>query len=417
MPFLSGSGVTAIIPTYNRSTFLEEALASLLAQTLLPDEIVVVDDGSTDNTAEVVASISSQIVYIRQSNRGKSAALNLGLQRASNELIYILDDDDIAAEDCIERLVAGLEVSPKCEFSYGGHNAFRVSASGEVMVEPREAHPPDDDALSLVLMRRCLLFQSNMLVRKRCYMQLGPFNEEFIRSQDYEMLLRIVRKFPGKRIDGIVFSQRQHSGIRGSSTFPIKMQDNAAVWHRFNQRIFKSIYSTYALEEFLPGTVDMSNGQDQITALFHRCVIVGRRELWKLAAQDMRAVGVVAGRSQIHTLTCEQLKILRRMFGVPTQAMWNFAGAVEFHAALGEIAHPALSKHIRTALAAPLAGHLVYSLKQKEIKSVVYLLACLIYLSPSGGPLSNHLGNFVLKLINLKQAAKASSAESSPVMY
>lgn len=417
MSFPSGSGVTAIIPTYNRSTFLGEALASLLAQTLLPDEIVVVDDGSTDNTAEVVASISSQIVYIRQPNRGKSAALNLGLQRASNELIYILDDDDIAAEDCIERLVAGLEASPKSEFSYGGHNAFRVSALGEVLVEPREAHPPDDDDLSLVLMRRCLLFQSNMLVRKRCYMQLGPFKEEFIRSQDYEMLLRIVRKFPGKRIDGIVFSQRQHSGIRGSSTLRIKMQDNAAVWHRYNQRIFKSIHSTYALEEFLPGTVDISNDQDQITALFHRCVIVGRKELWKLAAQDMRTVGIVAGRAQIHRLTCEQSKILRRMFGVPTHAMWNFAGAGEFRAALREIAHPALSKDIRTALATPLPGHIIYSLKHKEIKSVIYLLACLIYLSPSGGRLSNHLGNFVLKLINLKQAARASSAESSPVTY
>ena len=109
MSFPSGSGVTAIIPTYNRSTFLGEALASLLAQTLPPDEIVVVDDGSTDNTAEVVASISSQIVYIRQPNRGKSAALNLGLQLASNELIYIFDDDDIAAEDCIEGQSGGVE--------------------------------------------------------------------------------------------------------------------------------------------------------------------------------------------------------------------------------------------------------------------------------------------------------------------
>ncbi len=417
MSFLSGSGVTAIIPTYNRSAFLKEALASLLAQTLLPDEIMVVDDGSTDDTSEVVASVSSQIVYIRQPNQGKSAALNLGLQRASNELIYILDDDDIAAEDCIERLVSGLEASPECEFSYGGHNAFRVSASGEVLVEPREAHPPDDDTLSLVLMLRCLLFQSNMLVRKKCYMQLGGFNEELIRSQDYEMLLRMVRKFRGKRIDGIVFSQRQHSGVRGSSTLRIKPQDNAAVWHRFNQRIFKAIYSAYALEEFLPGTRDSLNDQDQITALFHRLVIVGRKELWKLAAQDMRAVGIVARREQIDALTCEQSKILRQMFKVPTQAMWNFAGAVEFRAALREIAHPALSKHIRTTLGAPLKGHMVYSLKHKEIKSVVYLLACLIYFSPSGGRLSNHLGDFVLKLINLKQSAKASAAEPIPVTH
>ncbi|MBN9613960.1 MAG: hypothetical protein BGO25_09380 [Acidobacteriales bacterium 59-55] len=409
------SGVTAIIPTYNRSTFLKEALASLLAQTTPPDEIIVVDDGSTDDTAEVVAKVSSQIIYLRQANRGKSAALNLALKNVSNELIYILDDDDIAMRDCIERLVAGLECSPECEFSYGGHNAFRVSASGNVLIEPRDSHPPDDDMLSLVLMQRCLIFQSNMLVRKRCYEQAGAFNEEFIRTQDYEMLLRLVRRFRGKRIDGLVFSQRQHSGVRGSSTLRIKAQDNAAVWHGFNQRIFKSIYSLYALEEFLPGARDLSSEDDQVTALLQRCVIVGRRDLWDLAAKDMRMVEIIARRAQLRDLSPEQSAILHGMFGTPTIAMWNFSHALEFRATIREMSNRRLSKQIRAALGAPLLKHLRYSIKHREIKSVIYLLACVIYFSPTGGSLVRHFGDFALKLVNLKQAAKVPAEPISSV--
>ncbi|HZY71479.1 MAG TPA: glycosyltransferase family 2 protein [Edaphobacter sp.] len=409
----SAFGVTAIVPTYNRSTFLKEALTSLLAQTMLPDEIIVVDDGSTDDTAEVVAGVSSQIIYLRQANKGKSAALNLALKHAANELIYILDDDDLAMEDCIERLVEGLKHSPECGFSYGGHNAFRVSASGDILIEPRDSHPPDDDRLSLTLMQRCLIFQSNMLVRKSCYDQVGAFNEEFIRSQDYEMLLRLVRRFQGKQIDGLVFSQRQHAGIRGSSTLRIKAQDNAAVWHRFNQRIFKSIYSMYALEEFLPGARNLSSEADRITALLQRCVIMGRRELWDLAAQDMRMVELVARRAQIHDLSPEQSTILHGMFGPPTNAIWNFANALDFRTAMREISHPVLSKQIHAALGAPLVKHMLHSIKHKEIKSVIYLLACLIYFSPSGGTLAHHCGDLALKLVNLKHAAKVPT-ESVP---
>jgi hypothetical protein len=191
------------------------------------------------------------------------------------------------------------------------------------------------------------------------------------------------------------------------------VQDNAAIWHRFNQRIFKSIYSMYALEEFLPGNRGVSNENDHIAALLQRCVIVGRRELWDLAAQDMRMVEIVARRAQVHSLSPEQSAILHGMFDAPTNAIWNFANALEFRAAMREISHPVLSKQIHASLGAPLLKHLRYSIKRREIKSVIYLLACLIYFSPSGGSLVHHFGDLALKLVNLKQAAKVPT-ESIP---
>jgi len=410
----SGSGVTAFIPTFNRADYLKEALLSLLKQTLRPDEIIVIDDGSTDNTAQVVAPFGSQVVYVRKANGGKSSALNAGLQRSSNELIYILDDDDVAAPDAIERLVEALKSNPECGFAYAGHDVFWVTDSGKVKTETREPHPPDDDALSLALMHQCLLYQSNMLVRKKCYEQVGPFNEAFIRSQDYEMLLRLVRQFRGKRVDGIVFHQRKHTGVRGTSSLQIKRSNSATVQGSFDQKIFKAVYSNYALEEFLPGSHASLSSHDQITALLERCVIVGRRELWTLAAQDLREIAAIASQAQIHGLTLEQSHILQRMFDASSAGLWNFAAAGEFRAAVAAIPDPALAKQIRAALGAPFTGHRRNSMKHKKFKSAAYLTACSMYFSPSGGRLAHYLGNLALELSHRRHEANAAPSGSIP---
>lgn len=410
----SNSGVTAFIPTFNRVAYLKAAISSLLRQTLLPDEIIVVDDGSTDDTAQVVASFGLRIVYLRKTNGGKSSALNMGLQHASREFVYILDDDDVAAPEAIERLASTLKASPECGFAYAGHDAFQVTGSGEVLTETREPHPPDDEALSLVLMRQCLLYQSNMLVRKTCYEQVGPFNEEFIRSQDYEMLLRLVREFRGKRVDGIVFHQRKHAGVRGTSSLQIKRSNSATVQGSFDQKIFKAVYSNYALEEFLPGSHAPLSSQDQITALLERCVVVGRRELWTLAAQDLREIAAIASRSQIRELTLEQSHILQRMFDASSSSLWSLSSAGEFRAALDGITDPKLAKQIRAALGAPFTSHIRRSMKHKETKSVAYLTACSMYFSPSGGRLAHYLGNLALELSHQRHAAKASPPGSIP---
>ncbi len=356
----------------------------------------------------MVASFGPQITYAPKANSGKSSALNLGLQLASREYIYVLDDDDVATKDAIERLATALRSSPECGFAYAGHDAFRVSASGEVLTEARETHPPEDDSFHLTLMRRCLLFQSNLLVRKSCYEHVGPFNEAFIRSQDYEMLLRLVREFRGRRVDGIVFHQRQHSGVRGSAALRIKEENTSAVWYSFNQKIFETIYAKYALREFLPRDQTVLSDQDQISALCERCVIVGRRGLWKLAAQDLREIGAIAKRSQIHGLTPKQSLILQRMFDASSSSLHDFAGAVEFRAALKDIPDPKLSKQIRAALGVPFAAHIRRSIERREFKAAAYFLACFMCFASVGGSVIRYFGDFALRLLDRRQSAKAS---------
>src|SRR5437016_4074648 len=96
--------VSVIIPTYNSAHFLAEALDSCLKQTYSPLEIIVVDDGSTDNTHELMSNYP-QVQYIRQANAGPSRARNRGLQQSTGNFIQFLDADDIILEHKIERCV------------------------------------------------------------------------------------------------------------------------------------------------------------------------------------------------------------------------------------------------------------------------------------------------------------------------
>jgi glycosyltransferase involved in cell wall biosynthesis len=394
-----GSGVTAFIPTFNRSAFLKEALSSLLRQTRCPDEIIVIDDGSTDDTAQVVASFGPQVAYVRKVNGGKSSALNIGLQHSSYELIYILDDDDIAADDAIERMADALQNNPEYGFAYGGFDAFTVLNSGTVSIEARTPQQADDEELPIALMHRDLIMQPGMLVRKSCYEQVGPFNEEFVRSQDYEMLLRLVRQFKGRRLDGIVFHQRQHPGIRGSAAMPIEAHNRYMAWGHFDTKIFSAIYNSYALNEFLPHPPATLSDVEHITALLQRCVIVARKRLWHFASNDLRDACAVASQAGIHDLTPRQAVILQRMFE-PFSGLHDLAAGDEFRSTLLGISDPALSKQICAALSQPLRNQIRDAVRNGAARTSLYLMACLLCLSPSSGIGINHLGNLALKIIN-----------------
>ncbi|HPC65278.1 MAG TPA: glycosyltransferase family A protein [Anaerohalosphaeraceae bacterium] len=102
--------VSVIIPTYNQSRLLKETVGSVLAQTLSDLEVIVVDDGSTDNTQEVVSQIpDARIRYYYTPNRGVSAARNYGLTRAAGQYIAFLDHDDLWPDNFLEVMVRSLE--------------------------------------------------------------------------------------------------------------------------------------------------------------------------------------------------------------------------------------------------------------------------------------------------------------------
>ena len=110
---MNASGVSVIIPTRNRAAFLAQALESILAQTVVPGEIIVVDDGSTDGTAALVRDFTAPVRCLHQPARGPAAARNLGLESASGAYIAFLDDDDLWPADKTESQLALLTARPE----------------------------------------------------------------------------------------------------------------------------------------------------------------------------------------------------------------------------------------------------------------------------------------------------------------
>lgn len=116
--------VSVIIPSYNSAVFLSETLESVLAQTHPADEILVVDDGSMDNTEQVAARYSPRVTYIRQSNKGVSAARNLGIEQSQCEWVCFLDADDVWHPNKLARQLEDVRINPETLFSFTGYYLF-----------------------------------------------------------------------------------------------------------------------------------------------------------------------------------------------------------------------------------------------------------------------------------------------------
>jgi glycosyltransferase involved in cell wall biosynthesis len=117
--------VSVIIPVYNCETYLAEAIDSVLAQTYAPVEIIVVDDGSTDGSAQVAARYAPRVRCLHQENSGIGAARNRGIEQASGNLLTFLDADDLWSPDKLARQVVALDLDPKLDMIFGLARQFR----------------------------------------------------------------------------------------------------------------------------------------------------------------------------------------------------------------------------------------------------------------------------------------------------
>lgn len=281
--------ISVILPTYNRADLIGETIDSVLAQIRPVDEVLIVDDGSTDTTADVVASYGDKVRYIAKPNGGKSSALNLGLAETSGDLIWICDDDDILLQDACALLMQAFEDDPGLGYCAGRHVDFIVdAASGEKKLKaPGYMRHSKPDELFPDLLDGCHIFQPALVVRRSVYEAVGPFNEALIRSQDYEMLLRVARAARGRQLEETVFHHREHQGDRGSQKERFSMADANAKWIRFHRIIMEPLVLDLADEELLPGHIwnasERTETRDR-TAALKRASVYARNQLWPEAA-------------------------------------------------------------------------------------------------------------------------------------
>ena len=189
--------VSVIIPTYNRGSLVTAAIDSVLAQTFTDLELIVIDDGSTDDTVMRLAPYVDRIRYFHQTNRGASAAQNAGLREASGEWIAILASDDTwhpakleRQLDAIARLGNGFGACfTDCRFV--GNPEMRATAFEEAGFRPDEAFGPLHDPLRFVWENSYGLYVQSLLASRSLMIELGGFDEELKYSEDRDMIFKL----------------------------------------------------------------------------------------------------------------------------------------------------------------------------------------------------------------------------------
>ncbi len=185
--------VTVVIPTYNTARYLREAIDSVLAQTYSPVELVVVDDGSTDETPALVRAYANRLRYHRQENRGFANALNTGIRLAHGEWIAWLSADDAFLPPKLERQVHHLSHHPEIAVSYTAY--YEINESGRRLREVRVRPPYDNHVTPRHLLDCCYVNGSTCLFRRHVFETSGFFDERLGPSADWEMWMRIAHGF------------------------------------------------------------------------------------------------------------------------------------------------------------------------------------------------------------------------------
>ncbi len=184
--------VSVIIPTYNRAWTLRAAVDSVLAQTYRDFELIVVDDGSTDDTAEILQPYGPDITVIRQANAGVSAARNTGIRAAKGAFIAFLDSDDRWLADKLGVQVGFFASHPEAVICQTEETWIRNGKR----VNPKKVHQKPSGRIFKVSLALCLVSPSAVMLRKSLFDEIGGFDENLPACEDYDLWLRVSARYP-----------------------------------------------------------------------------------------------------------------------------------------------------------------------------------------------------------------------------
>lgn len=283
-----GGTVSVLIPTYNRARYLEECIQSMLSQTVAPAEIIVIDDGSTDGTMDVVRGFGdSRIRYIRQENAGKCAALNRALPLATGDYIWLFDDDDVALPDSIERRLELIGTNSGYGFVGGGHVYGHDGPDGGIVVDrARNAKAYRQSASFYRVMVDCYFSLSSVLARRECYGKIGGFDESLSSSEDYDMLIRLAREFEFDVLPSPTFVVRTHNGTRGAASNRYSADQRREKLYRTDAVIGSKIRDGIPLAEFVARDDDPEMDPRKMQ-LIRRSVVMASKGLIEEMMSDL----------------------------------------------------------------------------------------------------------------------------------
>jgi glycosyltransferase involved in cell wall biosynthesis len=183
--------VSVVIPSYNRASLLKEAIDSVLGQDFDDFELIVIDDGSTDDTPGLLQSYPN-ICVVRQDRRGVSAARNAGIRRASGRFLAFLDSDDLWLPGKLSAQIAFFKTHPKAVIC----QTQEIWIRSGVRVNPKRRHRKHSGMIFDRSVELCLVSPSAVMLERSLLDEVGWFDESLPACEDYDLWLRIAWRFP-----------------------------------------------------------------------------------------------------------------------------------------------------------------------------------------------------------------------------
>jgi glycosyltransferase involved in cell wall biosynthesis len=227
---LQQPSVSVIIATYNRARYLAEAIDSVLSQRFRSFELIIVDDGSTDDTQELLRSYGDRLRFYRQENRGPSAARNLGVHHARGEWIAIQDSDDLYRPSHLEVLFRYVEAHPECRMVFAnGAYLDRPEHGRDTIIPVGKSRRLARDGVTIEdIFQRSIVRLQAALISKSAYDEVGGHDESLRICMDLDLSFRLFMNFPVHYIDETVFQYRKHDGNTGKDE-DLRLMENIRV--------------------------------------------------------------------------------------------------------------------------------------------------------------------------------------------
>ncbi len=222
--------VSIVIATYNRANYLGATLDSVLGQRFQDREVIVVDDGSTDETRSVVERYGARVRYYYQSNRGPSAARNLGVQHALGAWIAIQDSDDLSLPNHLAALYGYASAHPDCAmvFANGAYLGGPEHRRDTIIPAEKSQRLARQGASLEDIFEKSIVRLQAAVISKAAYGAVGGHDESLRICMDLELSFRLFMNYPVKYLDQVVFHYRKHDGNIGRNE-ELRLTENIRV--------------------------------------------------------------------------------------------------------------------------------------------------------------------------------------------
>jgi glycosyltransferase involved in cell wall biosynthesis len=203
--------VSVIIPAFNSEKYISQAIESVLNQTYQNFELIIVNDGSTDRTEEIIQNYLNGHLYIYQKNKGVAAARNTGISASKGEYIAFLDSDDIWLPKKLELQVHYLTMHLDTDLVYADYSTFNDRGILEENLTLARQLPRPCGYIFHTLLFKCFFQTSTVMIRRNVLDKVGMFDEQFFVGEDYDLWLRISAEHRIGYLPEVVAKYRQHS--------------------------------------------------------------------------------------------------------------------------------------------------------------------------------------------------------------